>query len=119
MARNPGIFNSTFFEDVPVIVNVVTVHVKPEHITEFMAATVANHTGTRTEPGNHRFDMLQSQADPGQFLLYEVFASPEAVDAHRKTPHYQIWRALVEGWMAKPRELVSHRIIAPVDPSAW
>ena len=101
------------------LVNVVTIHVKPEHISEFLAATVDNHTGTRLEPGNHRFDVLQSAEDPGRFLLYEAFASPEAVDAHRKTAHYQVWRAKVDAWMAKPRELVSHRIIAPVDPSAW
>jgi autoinducer 2-degrading protein len=102
-----------------VLVNVVTVHVKPEHIADFLAATVENHKGTRTEPGNHRFDVLQSADDPGRFLLYEAFASQEAVEAHRKTAHYLAWRSKVEDWMAKPRELISHRIVAPSDPSAW
>jgi autoinducer 2-degrading protein len=102
-----------------VIVNVVTVHVKPEHIAAFLAATVDNHAGTRLEPGNHRFDVLQSSDDPNRIMLYEVFASPEAVEAHRKTGHYLAWRAKVDGWMAKPRELASHRIIAPADPAAW
>jgi autoinducer 2-degrading protein len=80
---------------------------------------VDNHTGTRTEPGNHRFDVLQSAEDPGRFLLYEVFESQQAVEAHRNTDHYRIWRSKVDGWMAKPRELASHRIIAPADPAAW
>jgi autoinducer 2-degrading protein len=102
-----------------VLVNVVTVYVKPEHIADFLAATVDNHNGTRTEPGNHRFDVLQSAEDPGRFLLYEAFESQDAVDTHRKTAHYLIWRSKVDGWMAKPRELVSHRIIAPADPAAW
>ncbi len=119
MARNPGIFNFNPTEDIPVIVNVVTVHVKPEHLAAFLAATVDNHKGTRTEPGNHRFDVLQSADDPCRIMLYEVFASAEAVEAHRKTPHYLAWRAQVESWMAKPRELASHRIIAPENPSAW
>ncbi len=103
------------------IVNVVHVQVKPGHEADFIAATLKNHKGTRTEPGNRRFDVLQSAEDPARFLLYEAFESPEAVEAHRKTPHYLAWRAAVEPWMAKPREGRSHRVIAP-DPdqaSAW
>lgn len=101
------------------IVNVVTVHVKAEHIPEFIAATVKNHEGSRREPGNHRFDVLQSAEDPGRFMLYEIFASPEAVEAHRRTPHYLEWRAAVDPWMAKPRVLDAHKIIAPSDSAAW
>ncbi len=101
------------------IVNVVTVFVKPEHIDDFIAATRANHEGSRTEPGNFRFDFLQSAEDPARFLLYEVFASQEAVEAHRKTGHYLAWRAQAEPWMAKPREGRPHRVIAPSDASAW
>ncbi|HKP97547.1 MAG TPA: putative quinol monooxygenase [Fibrobacteria bacterium] len=101
------------------IVNVVTVHVKPEHLAEFLAATVDNHKGSRTEPGNHRFDVLQSADDPCRILLYEVFASPEAVEAHRQTAHYLAWQSKVADWMAKPRERASHRVIAPADPAAW
>jgi autoinducer 2-degrading protein len=101
------------------IVNVVTVFVKPEHIDAFIAATGANHLGSRNETGNYRFDFLQSAEDPSRFLLYEVFASQEAVEAHRRTGHYLAWRAQVEPWMAKPREGRPHKVIAPSDPSAW
>ena len=101
------------------LVNVVTVHVKPENIAEFIAATRENHAGSRREPGNFRFDVLQSSEDEGRFLLYEVFASPEAVEEHRKTPHYLAWRAKVEPWMAKPRVGRPHKIIAPADTAAW
>lgn len=101
------------------IVNAVTVFVKPEHIEAFVAATRANHEGSRGEPGNIRFDVLQSADDPGRFLLYEVFASPEAVEAHRKTAHYLAWRAQVEPWMLKPREGRPHKVIFPSDASAW
>jgi autoinducer 2-degrading protein len=100
------------------IVNVVTVHVRPEHVPEFIAATRENHAGSRREPGNHRFDVLQSSDDPAAFLLYEVFASPEAVEEHRKTAHYLAWKAKVEPWMAAPRVGRSHKIIAPLDIAA-
>lgn len=101
------------------IVNVVTVWVKPEHTADFLAAILANHAGSRTEPGNLRFDVLKDEGEAGRFLLYEVFASPAAVEAHRNTPHYLAWRALVGPWMAKPREARSHSVIAPAEASAW
>lgn len=101
------------------LVNIVNVLVKPDHVGDFIAATRKNHQGSRGEPGNRRFDVLQSADEPARFVLYEVFDSPEAVDAHRRTPHYLEWKAAVEPWMAMPREGRTHRIIAPEPPSAW
>ena len=101
------------------IANVVTVHVKPEHLQEFIAATRANRAGSRTEPGNLRFDILQAAEDPCRFLFYEVFTSQEAVEAHRQTPHYLAWRAKAEAWMAKPREGRAHQVVEPLDLTAW
>ena len=95
------------------VVNVVTVHVKPEHVSEFIAATMKNHLGSRQEPGNLRFDVLQSDEDPGRFMLYEIFASAEAVEAHRLTPHYLEWRAAVGPWMSAPRVANAHTLLAP------
>jgi (4S)-4-hydroxy-5-phosphonooxypentane-2,3-dione isomerase len=101
------------------IVNVITVHVKAEHISAFIAATLKNHQGSRLEPGNRRFDVIRSAEDPTRFMFYEVFTSQEAVEAHRLTAHYQIWKQTVEPWMAKPREGKSHSIIAPENDSEW
>ena len=101
------------------IVNIVHVQVKPGFEAEFISATLKNHKGSRTEPGNRRFDVLRSAEDPSRFVLYEVFDSPEAVEAHRKTPHYLEWRAAVEPWMAQPRVGKSHSVIAPESPSGW
>lgn len=101
------------------LVNIVNVQVKPEHVGDFIAASRKNHQGSRGEAGNRRFDVLQSADDPTRFVLYEAFDSPEAVEAHRRTPHYLEWKSAVESWMAKPREGRTHRIIAPDLPSAW
>lgn len=51
----------------------VTVYVKPDNIDQFIAASHDNHVGTRTEPGNLRFDVLQHEEDKTRFFLYEVF----------------------------------------------
>lgn len=101
------------------IVNCVHIAVEPGRIEDFIQATIKNHEGTRQEPGNLRFDVLQNANDPSLFLLYEVFESEAAIEEHRKTSHYLAWREAVAGWMARPREAVSHRVIAPVDRARW
>ncbi|MFW6281989.1 MAG: putative quinol monooxygenase [bacterium] len=101
------------------LVYVVNVFVKKENIKEFKQATIKNHKNTLQEPGNIRFDVLQSQEDPACFTLYEVYESEDAVKAHKETTHYLEWRETVADWMAKPREGVKHKIIAPENIELW
>jgi len=101
------------------IVYCVNVFVKEDHIDDFREATRKNHEGTRKEPGNLRFDVLQRDDDPCSFLLYEVYDSKDAVDDHKKTRHYLEWRETVAGWMARPREGVSFSVVCPEEREAW
>jgi len=93
----------------------VTVHVKEGDEQRFIEATAANHRGTRQEPGNVRFDLLQAVDDPRRFFLYEVYRSPDDFKAHQQTEHYLAWREAVAGWMARPREGVKHTSLYPAD----
>lgn len=87
----------------------VTIHVKPAHIDEFIAATLANARGSRTEPGNIRYDVLRSEDDPNQLMLYEVYRDAAALAAHRDTLHFKTWLETVEDWFAEPRtRVISH-----------
>ena len=95
------------------VVTIVEVHVKPEHIDQFIAATQENHTGSVQESGNMRFDVLQSPQDPSLFLLYEAYDSPESAAAHKNTPHYTRWRDAVAPWMAAPRKGTAYRVLCP------
>ena len=45
------------------LVTLVHVHVNPEYIDDFIAASRANHEASIQEPGNLRFDVLQSPDD--------------------------------------------------------
>ncbi|WJW76332.1 antibiotic biosynthesis monooxygenase [Thiohalobacter sp. IOR34] len=81
----------------------VHVHVKPEQLEAFIDATRANHLASVEEPGNLRFDLLQSAEDPTRFVLYEAYASEADAAAHKQTAHYLRWREQVAGWMAEPR----------------
>lgn len=82
----------------------VHVQVKPEHVNDFIAATKLNHEASIQEPGNRRFDVLQSADDPAHFILYEAYVSADAAAAHKQTPHYLSWRDTVAEWMAQPRQ---------------
>jgi autoinducer 2-degrading protein len=92
----------------------VRVRVKPEHVAEFIEATLANARGSVQEAGNVRFDVLQSKEDPSRFILYEVFTDDAAAAAHKNTPHYLIWKNTVADWMAEPRQGIAYSLLFPV-----
>lgn len=94
-------------------VTLVHVYVKPECIQAFIEATRLNHENSIKEIGNLRFDILQDASDPGKFILYEAYASAEAVAAHKETLHYLNWRDMVAPFMEKPREGVKHKLLFP------
>lgn len=97
----------------------ITIHVKPECVDAFLAATLDNHRHTRQEPGNRRFDVLRRTDDPCSFFLYEVFVDQAAVEAHKQTAHYHRWREAVTDMMAQPRVGIAYTPLAPVDPQTW
>ena len=84
-------------------VTLVHVHVRPEHVDDFVAATSANHEASTREHGNRRFDVLRSVEDPTRFILYEAYVDEASARAHKETAHYLAWRSAVEPWMAEPR----------------
>lgn len=94
-------------------VTLVHVHVVPEHVEDFVAATRRNHEGSVAEPGNVRFDILQSADDPTRFVFYEAYVDAAAARAHKETAHYAAWRDAVAPWMAEPRQGVPYVGLLP------
>jgi len=93
----------------------VQVHVKPEAIEAFRAATLANAQASVKEPGVLRFDVYQDREDPTRFVLIEIYRSPDAHAEHRTTAHYLTWRDTVEGLMAEPRVMRKFVNVFPPD----
>src|SRR5579862_8134973 len=81
----------------------VSVHVKPDAVEAFRAATLANAQASLREPGIARFDVLQDREDPTRFVLLEVYRTADAPAAHKATAHYAAWRDAVADLMAAPR----------------
>jgi autoinducer 2-degrading protein len=97
----------------PAHVTLVYVRIKPENIEDFIEATRLNHEASIREPGNLRFDVIQSADDPTRFVLYEVYACLEDAAAHKATAHYLQWRDTVSDWMAEPRQGVRYHGLYP------
>lgn len=50
---------------------------------------------SRAEPGNLRYDLWRDREDPAVFALDELYADMDAVTAHRATPHFQHYLAVI------------------------
>ncbi|MEJ2360056.1 MAG: antibiotic biosynthesis monooxygenase [Gammaproteobacteria bacterium] len=94
-------------------VTIVHVHVKQEFVEDFIEATRKNHEASVREPGNLRFDVIQSRDDATHFVLYEAYASEESAVAHKQTGHYLSWRDTVADWMAEPRQGITYNGLFP------
>jgi autoinducer 2-degrading protein len=94
-------------------VTIVYVHVKSERVADFIEAIRANHEASVREPGNLRFDILQSVDDPTRFVAYEAYEDEASAKAHKETAHYQAWRDMVTDWMAEPRQGVRYDGLFP------
>lgn len=93
----------------------VFVHVKPEAIESFIAASRENAQKSLGEPGVARFDVIQEQDDPRRFVLVEVYRTAGDPARHKETEHYKKWRDTVEPMMAEPRRSIKFVNIAPGD----
>jgi len=93
----------------------VHVHVKPESIDAFKAASLENARTSIREPGIARFDVMQQQDDPARFVLVEAYRTPDAPAAHKETAHYATWRDRVASMMAEPRRSVKYSNLFPAD----
>lgn len=96
----------------------VHVHVKPECVEAFKAASLENARNSIQEPGVARFDVVQQQDDPTRFVLVEAYKTPDAPAAHKETAHYARWRDAVADMMAEPRSSVKYVNLFP-DDQGW
>jgi len=93
----------------------VHVHVKPDQIEAFKAATLENARNSLKEPGIARFDVIQQADDPTRFVLAEVYRTPEDPAKHKETAHYNRWREIAEPMLVEPRTRTIYANVFPAD----
>ncbi len=63
--------------------------VSQPHRAEFLElCAFDSRSSVQNEPGCRQFDVLTSESTPESIVLYEVYDSKAAFDAHLATPHY-------------------------------
>ena len=88
-------------------VALVSVTVKAESVDEFEKAVLKNAaTSLRVEKDCRRFDVCQSENDPAEWLLYEVYSDRTAFDFHHEQPHFVEYNTLAQ------RVVTSRRVAA-------
>jgi (4S)-4-hydroxy-5-phosphonooxypentane-2,3-dione isomerase len=97
----------------------VKVRIKPEERKRFLDAIEIDALGSeRDEPGCHCFNVLQDEADENVYYFYEVYEDQAALDAHRATPHYAVWRGAADT-LDGPTEATRCRTVFPAERSYW
>lgn len=70
---------------------IVNVEIKSDQVEEFLPVIEADAVGSRKEPGCLRFDVIRDSSNPCKFVFYEVYTNMEALEFHKKQPHFEPW----------------------------
>jgi autoinducer 2-degrading protein len=97
----------------------VKARIKPDQRARFLQAIEVDALGSeRDEPGCLRFNVLQDAEDANVFYFYEVYADEAALEAHRQTPHYAVWRQAADT-LDGPTEAIACRVVVPSARAYW
>lgn len=93
------------------ITQIVYLTVDSENRDDFLVEIRANAQESLKEKGVLQFDILQKDDEPGSFVLYEVYESPEALEAHRNSSHFKRWLEFGVPLLSSPREKILYKKI--------
>ena len=93
------------------LVQVVYLEVKPDQLAPFQLEVFANAQASRLESGVAQFDVLQQDGEPLKFMLFEVYYSADALEAHRLTPHFKRWAEKGVPLLSKDRVRVMYQML--------
>jgi autoinducer 2-degrading protein len=97
----------------------VKVRIKPGERQRFLKAIEVDALGSeRDEPGCLRFNVLQDAKDPDTYYFYEVYKDEAALEAHRATPHYAVWKGVADV-LEGPTEPVRCHTVFPAERGYW
>jgi (4S)-4-hydroxy-5-phosphonooxypentane-2,3-dione isomerase len=68
---------------------VVSIRIKPESVDSFMKQLTVNALEARKEPGCRQFEVLVDPKERTKVMLFEVYDSEKAFEAHQATPHFK------------------------------
>ena len=76
---------------------IVTFEVDPAKLDDFVRfLTEAAHDARTREPGCLRFEVTRLTDQPNVFILTELYENMAALETHRQTPHFLLFRKRLE-----------------------
>jgi (4S)-4-hydroxy-5-phosphonooxypentane-2,3-dione isomerase len=93
----------------------ITVHIKPEHIKEFIEISREVLVMSRIEPGCLWFDLVHSEKEKGMFLFYQAYENEADFQAHLSQTYVRKWLEKTQPLMRGERgvEYPSHYMVYP------
>ena len=93
---------------------VVRFQIHRKHVEDFRQAILAQADNALAhEVGCLQFDVCEVPGEPTQFLLYEVYESPEAFNLHQQMAHTRNFRQCAASWIAD-RQLETFNLISAI-----
>ncbi len=93
---------------------VVKIKIKAEFREQFLKEMLADAIGSeKKESGCLMFNIVNDSSDPNTLYLFEVYKDANAVEAHKKMPHFVNWLEKTKNWLAAPLEITPCNTIYP------
>lgn len=90
----------------------ITVEVAPDRVDDFVRFITEEAEDARTkEPGCRRFEISRSLDKANVFTLAEAYDDLAALEAHRLTPHFLLFRERADGGMILSKVAVLGEVI--------
>ena len=89
---------------------VVNIRIKPDSVDSFMKKLAENALEARKEPGCRQFEVLVDPKERSKVMLFEVYDSEKAFEAHQATPHFKKYLAEAVPLLASRERSIWKRI---------
>jgi quinol monooxygenase YgiN len=96
----------------PLLTVIARMKAKPGKEEDLRRAVLALIEPTRREDGCAQYDLHVHTDDPGCFLFYENWASPEHLERHAASAHFRAFEKIVGDLLAEPMHVETYRRIA-------
>ena len=83
------------------LIKKVTFIAHTQHIQELKALLQDMVAPSRSEVGCLQYDIFQLKAQPQEFIVVEAWEHEDALEGHKKSAHYQYYKAHFEPFTAE------------------
>ena len=98
----------------PALIVVADVHGLGGLVDELSGLLGDLAAGAATEPECVGYRVLANRDEPGEFVLLGSWESEAGLRAHYATAHYRVYRSEVGPLLARPSDVVVHRVSSTV-----